>query len=93
MSHTPGPWKSGDTAGPNGIQVYRSRSKGFRDHVVIASNVNSDADAHLLSAAPELLEALIHMNQLFVKVDLTDNEARACRMALAAIAKAEGRTA
>ena len=57
-THTPGPWHFGDTAGPIGITVDGSDCHGFRNHVWIAKNIATEADARLISAAPDLLEAI-----------------------------------
>lgn len=48
-------------------------------------------DAVLFAAAPGLLDALYAMREAFTS-DGTDGQHEACRMADAAIAKAEGRT-
>ena len=49
MTHTPGPWHAVD----NGV-VYSDGATA----VCLLSNTASDADARLIAAAPELLEAL-----------------------------------
>ena len=95
--HTPGPWRAGDAA------WYRGRAKDDTEsgkrpitavgHPVVA-NVYGRANAHLIAAAPDLLDALkavTHRTDLGTALfhKLTEEHAEA---ALAAIAKAEGRS-
>lgn len=78
--HTPGPW------------VYR-RTSGFDYGSTaywvpgVCTNVQTEADARLISAAPDLLEALKEIVQ-FMRVDFDDLPM--AEKVLAAIAKAEG---
>jgi hypothetical protein len=93
MTHTPGPWRCNDFGEIFADPFY---SKKVAEVPVVSKHApfahgEEMANASIIAAAPDLLAALIQMNQLFVKVDLTETEAEVCRMALAAIAKAEGR--
>lgn len=97
MNHTPGPWEwaeaNMDAAkrinGPSGIEVM---------HVVFTGNADmkiSDADAALIAAAPDLLEAL---KLLLSQADTSDpyehvTVGKHITRAERAIAKAEGRMA
>lgn len=102
MAHTPGPWKFEHS------ETYPSSEYGQPPHYepafVIAGNqdipVMIDDDARLISAAPELLEALKAMKRYFLRDDTLDRgpwpEGPNDRikelfiMARDAIAKAEG---
>jgi hypothetical protein len=58
LQHTPGPWQIG-TPPPNGEQTI-----GLNNGLMIAisttgDNIDSKANARLIAAAPEMLEALI----------------------------------
>lgn len=55
--HTPGPWKSGAHATIPGRFAIRHESGG-----VIVGHTWDEANARLIAAAPELLEALIEAN-------------------------------
>ena len=81
--HTPGPWSALKSRtlinikGPNGEQITQVSAKNA-------------ADAHLIAAAPELLEAL---REFCAVCPLgTVGVARAFQKASAVIAKAEGRS-
>ena len=85
--HTPGPWVVG-TPGPNGCYTVGT-AQGLMT-AVIAESLHDNpevasADASLVSAAPELLEALMLA---------VEDEPNACfaDTARAAIAKAKGET-
>jgi len=92
MSYTPGPWKAFDNAGPK-MQSY-SQSSGvvnpgstqiicgcFKD---IGGVEVASANARLIAAAPELLEALEGVLQVADRATVEFDAARA------AIAKARG---
>ena len=91
--HTPGPWilKFGKgilhdyiIRGPNGWPV------ACFEHYKQATKKETKANARLIAAAPELLEAL---ERLMVECDLvSDNALEAYTKARAAIAKATGET-
>ena len=83
--HTPGPWRVGK--GKYGYQIWQDVKKGFGNHWIANLKCEScPADevpnAHLIAAAPDLLEAL----ECLLKADHDDVRA----MARAAIAKARG---
>jgi hypothetical protein len=87
--HTPGPWRTGDLFNtvfgpPNGNPCPK----------IIASINNGDkkANAILISAAPELLEALKMLTNIATHPQATKTSIRMIAAeAWAAIAKAEGR--
>ncbi len=108
--HTPGPWRiegytrliGGEVTGhtiSHGVNNYRDGPEGY----VCTTNGTSEADARLIAAAPDLLEALqfaaSSLDQLYRNIaefgTVTDGEfldgvyaaEQRCR---AAIAKAEG---
>jgi len=91
--HTPGPWDvHGDHAtlvGPrNGKQMLAEAKHG---HIVTECALTigeAQANARLIAAAPELLEALKAMLNGGIDTGLTWEET--CNQAAAAIAKAEG---
>lgn len=63
FSHTPGPWNAGKAAGPAGCQdrlIYADSEHAF-DLAIVRNGGNDDeteANANLIAAAPELLQAL-----------------------------------
>jgi hypothetical protein len=88
-AHTPGPWSSDF---PNGDDWIRTED-GDAIVRIGFNQEHREANAHLIAAAPELLEALkaiTHRTDLGTALfhKLTEEHAEA---ALAAIAKAEGR--
>lgn len=99
--HTPGPWKrrwSHETRG-DGSTIETGRIHGARDVKIaeLALTANVDADARLIAAAPELLEALKETERaLAVSGTPCALDAHACRLVLhaahAAIEKAEGKS-
>lgn len=63
MRYTPGPWEITTTdyqppGYPRGIIKF---AEGPGGNEVIAPNVNSEANARLIAAAPDLLEALLRL--------------------------------
>ena len=87
--HTKGPWKFGSS---NEDSVYK-RNIGGSDgyHVAVASSREDEevvANARLIAAAPDLLEALL----LFAVENKTHTELERFQVARAAIAKATGET-
>lgn len=102
-SHTPGPWDVSRHATPEShpqFGVYFSgRCASPRSHdLAIVRGDNAEADARLISAAPELLEALenllahegeIEVSSIGVELD-SEALVAARRKAKAAIAKATG---
>lgn len=89
--HTPGPWHlSGNSAWADSC---KDRGNVFSCELHTGTHVPPDqneANARLISAAPELLEALKAMRAAFDPYDPSIKEAEACDAADAAIAKAEG---
>lgn len=102
-SHTPGPWRADtDVHGRKDIVAYiRPRESGFLAAVVERNDLmdktmggSSEANARLIAAAPELLEALQTLIDLGSH-DTVFGEAvrvtKAYAQAVAAVAKAEGK--
>lgn len=100
--HTPGPWKQG-TRGPNGCPIIGTE-KGLMV-CMLAHSANesgqkeqAEANAHLIAAAPELLEALEELSGIVQGIlDDTDVayvsshiDSFTLQIAKAAILKAEG---
>lgn len=89
--HTPGPWHTGGKLdaivyAPDGYAVAGCQTyHGLRDEACTAAN------ARLIAAAPELLEALDMMERHFSRYDDTHNNL-VLEQARAAIAKATGET-
>jgi len=85
-THTPGPWAWGtDHAGRTDLLGMQGRIVLEHDYFVICE---SDADAKLIAAAPELLEALIKMVYTFSGSDPLREGNAVLANALAAIKKA-----
>ena len=86
--HTPGPWRIG-TPPPNGEQTIGTQQGLMVAVATTGAGTPTEANARLIAAAPDLLEAL---NALADYVDdrAGDNECRPLENARAAIAKAEG---
>lgn len=99
--HTPGPWKA--VAFPAyGYGITAADSQQARDSFAVVhfadtsrgrTSERAKADARLISAAPELLDALVKLESAFTDADITSREYRhKARLALiaarAAIAKA-----
>ena len=83
MSHTPGPWEASHREDSSGISYVTADTR----HIEVAvSYSRNHADAHLIAAAPELLELARNVAEHFA-----DTDAPLGAVALAAIAKAEGR--
>jgi hypothetical protein len=94
MKHTPGPWAAelgrdgsflieADRQGvTGGLLVLASRN----EHPLLAEQMH--ANARLIAAAPDLLEALQEMYQAFNWGDMNQGETWAILKARAAIAKA-----
>lgn len=83
--HTPGPWLADVATDENECVELFVRRDG--DAVAIAGDISSRANARLIAAAPDLLEALRYI--LSDSISFLRNTA--IEQALAAIAKAEGR--
>ena len=99
--HTPGPWRwfAGDhveTSRPHIKHFVGANGQGFA--LTVGLHIEEDAaNAHLIAAAPELLEALKAIPCADCERGIRDsismklNDCRTCQPARAAIAKAEGR--
>ncbi len=102
--HTPGPWEHAEAGSwRNGKRIsteYFVRRP--EDNVSIAADIidpetsePSEANAQLIAAAPELLEALKKLTAAFERTGLKlyslSGQPTATDLAIAAIAKAEGR--
>lgn len=86
--HTPGPWKH-ERVGKTG-NVYVRCSDGFQPNDLFRSDEERLANARLIAAAPDLLEAAKHLSCCDFP-DEVDFRCDGCNAARAAIAKAEGR--
>ncbi len=101
--HTPGPWMLGDS--DLRVSQFSIHGKTTNRHSTIARMVSMEhgmaieeiyANAHLMAAAPDLLEALDELLRETVDMDLkygielSEGEELARAKALAAIAKATG---
>ena len=89
--HTPGPWKR------DGVDIYANAPANVRPHIAHVI-YGATADARLIAAAPELLEALrgLFEHCAMVHNQWGDNSNQkeadnAIKAARAAISKAEGR--
>lgn len=67
--HTPGPWTV--SAYPSGLYIRRAGSHGFVAHVFGGVNdKQANANANVMAAAPDLLEALRYIERLASDDDL-----------------------
>ena len=90
MKHTPGPWRIG-TAPPNGEQAIGT-IRGMMVAVAttgVGMEKETLANARLIAAAPELLEALRGMLEVFGD-EFGIGSSETCDAARAAIAKSTG---
>lgn len=85
MSHTPGPWAVGDKRGVWAGPVVMA-GNGRRGIAFVCGE--SDANANLIAAAPDLLDAVEELLIYLADWDDPDNET--CQRARAAVAKAKG---
>lgn len=88
--HTPGPWRVGDA----GHAVFGPKDSGMHPNapITVVQRIVNPANARLIAAAPELLEAL---NALKTKVLASGNASAffpELEQAIRAIAKAAGGT-
>ena len=90
VNHTAGPWHVHD--GDNRFLFVDSQTEG--SVCKIAVNGHSEANAHLIAAAPELLEVLVaykfHHKLLLQVTSDVDCPCKICQMADAVIRKAKG---
>ena len=98
--HTPGPWYAAREATTGRITRVRASHSGGRDEVCIADAAQGagafarlEANARLIAAAPELLEACQTLATLLDTDDWFATGRLAVEQARAAIAKATGRAA
>lgn len=99
MKHTPGPWHFGDETSLHGTKlVYAEDGWLVADagRIMKRSGEEIEANARLISSAPDLLEALDELLHTTLDLDissgvtLTDEEERIRKKAVEAIAKATG---
>lgn len=93
VAHTPGPWtvESAHEKTPNTFRVRANLS--FRKHVSTEESVcitGSEANAHLIAAAPELLEALENLIDFAETLAADGGRSADLREAYEAIKKARG---
>lgn len=93
-THTPGPWTTEGIVPENkmGREVFIIPENNSEDWIAkMAGHGSSEADARLIAAAPDLLEALKHWQHIWEETDVEhDDCTSASDSAKAAIAKAEG---
>ena len=89
--HTPGPWSLG-TKDCGGYPLMSETEGHFCDICDVCEGNESQANARLIAAAPELLAACKRlMDTVALNLDDTDpQDVEACQMAQDAIAKATG---
>lgn len=94
--HTPGPWENR----PYPNQLNRQARIGTNDRTVAsvwADNREGEANAHLIAAAPDLLDALAGFAEAYCPTDGSPLSWEECneayQVALAVIAKAQGAVA
>ncbi len=92
--HTPGPWHTGGTSFPGTdrarMNVWSPTPKGMQSGDIIAANCKP-ADARLIAAAPELLDALrVVASDGWVDLPISEQD-RWLKLSTKAIAKAEGK--
>ena len=112
VQHTPGPWKIVKRGNQIGLRTLFVTDEQNRQRLFDAGRLGSrnisetdEANARLIAAAPELLEALKHVQASLIPVKVRQGESRmdaairwgvertaANAQARAAIAKAEGRS-
>lgn len=92
--HTPGPWKAWQNTSEVGTNYWRFRTAsemyGLQDNL---GGYCGEANARLIAAAPELLEALETLNLVIGLTPIAGNKDAlqdACDIAREAIAKAKG---
>lgn len=90
--HTPGPWEYREIAPYDDGLGYVSADGNDIIHAGVSDLPAGEnrANAHLIAAAPELLEAVHNLMDILRDYDAIDNLDVRIREARAAIAKAEG---
>ena len=96
MKHTPGKWKvkqwKREKAKDGFVTVVAdSRGHGLFQSTEYGESKKVEANANLIAAAPEMLEALKAMTKLFEKRVPYPNNTQRYKQAIKAIAKAEGK--
>jgi len=90
--HTPGPWRAGkqwSVVADSEIGTHSDQeNREYYGGALVCESVRTEANARLIAAAPELLEALRDM--VDVMTGCADGETVALHNALSAIAKATG---
>lgn len=100
--HTPGPWVADDNEGFSVWKIYSRMSPsgsgipGPFVAEVIGDSAEADANAHLIAAAPEMLDALKHIEFILENYKLNGYRAdeileKYLEIVRHAIAKAEGK--
>ena len=94
MKHTPGPWgicTIKDNSGDSPFYEYRIRAFlfGLEAGPVGVGTVDRPFDAHLIAAAPELLDALTRMVARFGGADICQIDRDVLKLAREIIARAE----
>ena len=91
---TPGPWEYGHDEQSNGALsfVFHAVKAGGK-RLLRMNHENAEADAHLIAAAPEMYEALDHIQYLHASgaFKLKDKDYSAICKVADALAKAEGK--
>jgi len=93
QQHTPGPWKCSQHLGHPAWSVHMDAGDRGRGSTIVDGVAGIDleqrlANARLIAAAPDLLEALQYMLEVCPAIDKQGEEAH--QLANAAIAKATG---
>lgn len=98
LKHTPGPWKLGYSE-TFGHQVLIQTEYPCDSTRIILAQSHNEANARLIAAAPDLLEACKALLEewksrtaMIESCDLTEEEDRAVELAESAITKATGET-
>lgn len=87
--HTPGPWSLHSEGPRGGLYWIVSLSEGC-ETIDIHEDENGEANARLISLAPEMLDALKSASEAFD--EYLDGEGDVARRVRALIARAEGRS-
>jgi hypothetical protein len=89
--HTPAPWRV-EAAKPARFPQYRilTATDHYVAEVTIMAHNPAKSDAALIAAAPELLSALVHLEQAYANKHSPQHRAAALSEARAIITKAKG---
>ena len=93
-SHTPGPWKTRKGFFSDAVEIYKPKRlmKPFiptEIAIIRSEGPEGEANAHLIATAPDLLEALRGMLEVFGD-EFGIGSSETCDAARAAVAKATG---